>query len=201
MSLEFVIPIICWTIPIKKQTTVKITWKMCVPVMQCSFKKKKRREKENVGKMSFFRLPRILFRKSASGLWYPAVSSPEFMRMHVIVPIVQLIDHSRSANDQVLRSAPKNILHAWSPIVTTHCLRLITRIQTARMEILFPSLSRPSNVYDTVLRSVRFGQWYRRNIRGWTSERLEIQCIINKKFCKLLTHFLDFKLKTDKRKD
>ena len=76
--------------------------------------------------MSSFRVPRIPFRKSASGLWYPAVSSPEFMRMHVIVPIVQLIDHSRSANDHVLRSAPKNILHAWSPIVanarhrTTH---------------------------------------------------------------------------------
>lgn len=124
--------------------------------------------------MSFFRAPRILFRKSANGLWYPAVSSPEFMRMHVTVPIVRLTDHSRSANDQVLRSAPKNILHAWSPIVATARHRTTHWATVSVWSLVFKPhewkfcfrrsdqfLSRPSNVYDTALRSVRFGQWNR----------------------------------------
>lgn len=149
--------------------------------------------------MSFFRVPRILFRKSASGLWYPAVSSPEFMRMHVIVPIVQLVDHSRSMNDQVLRSAPKNILHAWSPIVVNARHRLIHWATVSVWSPVFKPrewkfcfrrsdrfLSRLSNVYDTVLRSVKFGQWNRRNVRRSMLRIKREGRVINWKFHLLL---------------
>lgn len=53
---------------------------------------------EKVKKNSF--LSKNTYLEPGNGPRYPAVSTSEFMRMHVIVPIVRLMDHSGSTNDE-----------------------------------------------------------------------------------------------------
>lgn len=123
-------------------------------------------------KTSFLHIRRIRFVSRKTDRRYPAVSSPEFMRMHVIAPIVQLIDHSGSTNDEIFEMLVRRHEHPLRMIsycckrttryiTQSDCLLLITHIQTVRMEIPFLSLRPiarcPSKVYDTVLLSVEDG--------------------------------------------
>lgn len=123
-----------------------------------------------MGKTSFLHIRRIRFVSRKTDRRYPAVSSPEFMRMHVIVPIVKLIDHSGSTNDEIFEVLVRRHEHPLRMIshcckratqynTQSNCVLLITHIQTIR--ILFLSLRPiarcPSKVYDTVLLSVQDG--------------------------------------------
>lgn len=135
-------------------------------------------------KTSFLHIRRIRFVSRKTDRRYPAVSSPEFMRMHVIVPIVQLIDHSGSTNDEIFEMLvrrhehpPRMIFHCYKRATRyntqSDCLLLITHIQTVRMEILFLSLRPiaryPSKVYDTVLLSVEDGSDIDETFEDWCS--------------------------------
>lgn len=131
-------------------------------------------------KTSFLRIRRIRLVSRRTDRRYPAVSSPEFMRMHVIVPIVQLIDHSGSTNDEIFEMLVRGhehplrmISHCCKRATRSDCLLLITHIQTVRMEILFLSLRPiarcPSKVYDTVLLSVGDGSDIDETFEDWCS--------------------------------
>lgn len=171
---------------------IKGTHKERIPRNTSFVQKDKKKVGETLGKMektSFLHIRRIRFVSRKTDRRYPEVSLPEFMRMHVIVPIVKLIDHSGSTNDEIFEMLVRRHEHPLRMIshcckratqynTQSNCLLLITHIQTVRMEILFLSLRSiarcSSKVYDTVLLSVEDRSDIDETFEDWCSIKRKI---------------------------